>query len=119
MEEKLIPAFDYAIENGNIAVFDALAKDFDSFSDDDKKILLIRTLINSPDVSFVKHVIDFGYSLDYENDGATLLHYAAANKNVEIVRFFIEQGLDVNAIDNAGDSSLFCAAEYCENPDVL
>ena len=119
MEEKLIPAFDYAIENGNIAVFDALAKDFDSFSDDDKKILLIRTLINSPDVSFVKHVIDFGYSLDYENDGATLLHYAAANKNVEIVRFFIEQGLDVNAIDNAGDSPLFCAAEYCENPDVL
>lgn len=65
----------------------------------------MRTLINSPDVSFVRHVIDFGYSLDYENDGTTLLHYAAANKNVEIVRFFIEQGLDVNAAENLAKQS--------------
>lgn len=119
MEEALISAFDYAIEKGDIQVFDALAKDFDSFSDDDKHTLLTRTLVKSSDMDFVKHVIDFGYSLDYARNGATILHYAAANSNPKIVRFFIEQGLDVNAKDDSEDPPLVYAAQYSENPDVL
>ena len=35
MDEKLFDAFEYAIEAGNIEMFDLLAKDFDKFEQKD------------------------------------------------------------------------------------
>ena len=120
MEENLLSAFDYAIDTANSAVFDALAKDFASFSHDDKETLLIRTCVRAPSLGFVQHVLGYGYSLDYKgDDGATLLHYAAGSEHAEIIRHFIKEGLDVNAKDNDGLTPLCYAAQYAGSADVL
>ncbi|KAK4452612.1 ankyrin [Podospora aff. communis PSN243] len=59
--------------------------------------------------------------LDHCNDGAaaalrlesthgeTLLHFAAFGKNLAVVEFLIEHGLDVNAMDKHGWTPLVCA----------
>ena len=45
-------------------------------------------------------------------DGNTVLHHAAANGLVEVVRYLVEeQRLDVNATDNYGVTALRVAAE--------
>lgn len=44
-----------------------------------------------------------GADLHYSDEnGRTLLHYAAVNGNVPVLRHLIARGLDVNATDNAG-----------------
>jgi hypothetical protein len=45
-------------------------------------------------------------------DGWTPLHYAASGPNVEVVRFLLDQGADVDAIAPNGASPLMMAARY-------
>ncbi len=47
-----------------------------------------------------------------DNDGKTLLHFAAIKGNVEIVRALIQTGADVNIADKDGRVPLFEAAFY-------
>lgn len=86
MDEKLTHAFEYAIESGNIEMFDLLAKDFDKLDQNDKNFLLERTVIAAPNTEFIQHVLDLGYDLKYKDiDGNTLLHFAAVSSQPEIV----------------------------------
>ena len=111
MDEKLKGVFDYAITAGSTEVFDALAKDFASFEQEDKDWLLRRTIVYAPNTAFIQHVLDYGKSLDYKDEnGVTLLHGAAISDHPETVRFFIKKGLDVNAKDNDGWTPLMAAA---------
>lgn len=88
MDEKLFDAFEYAIEAGNSEIFDLLAKDFDKFEQKDKNTLLERTVLAAPDTEFIQHVLDYGYDLKYtDEDGNTLLHFAAVSPHPETVRF--------------------------------
>lgn len=120
MDERLKDAFDYAITTGNTEVFAALAKNFSSFEQEDRNWLLTRTITNTQSTTLIQHVLDYGYSLDYKgNDGATLLHYAAASDHPEVVRFFIERGLDVNAKDNDSWTPLIAAATNTDSVEVL
>lgn len=41
--------------------------------------------------------------------GESVLHYAAAGGNVDVVKFLVGRGLDVNAISNNGWTPLLCA----------
>ena len=41
--------------------------------------------------------------------GESLLHYAAAGKDIDVVQFLISRGLDVNAVTNNGWTPLVCA----------
>ncbi len=45
-------------------------------------------------------------------DGWTPLHYAASGPNVEVVRFLLEQGAEIDAIAPNGASPLMMAARY-------
>jgi ankyrin repeat protein len=64
-----------------------------------------------------KMLIDYGADTGVINkDGKTLLHCVAQHGTVEIIEFFISNGLDVNAKDNEGQTPLFLAVE--ENSDV-
>ena len=120
MDEKTISAFDYAIDNGDTTVLDALVKKFDLLSDEDKKTLLFRTFVRSNSLKFVQHVLNYGYSLDYKAESnETLLHYASGGDNAETVKYLIEQGLPIEAKDNDGLTPLFYAAQYTNNVDVL
>ena len=120
MDEKLFDAFEYAIEAGNIEMFDLLAKDFDKFEQKDKNTLLERTVITGPDTEFIQHVLDYGYDLNYkDDDGNTLLHFAAVSSHPETVRFFISKGLDKEAKNKIDATPLCVAAKENENVEVL
>ena len=120
MNEKLKTAFEYAIETNNTEVFDALAKDFASFPQEDKEWLLEHTIRTAQSTDFIQHVLDYGYSLDYkDNDDTTLLHYAAMSNNPETVRFFIECGIDVNAKELHGWTPILFAARNTGSVEVL
>lgn len=120
MDEKLFDAFEYAIEAGNIEMFDLLAKDFDKFEQKDKNALLERTVVAGPDTEFIQHVLDYGYDLNYkDDDGNTLLHFAAVSSHPETVRFFISKGLDKEAKNKIDATPLCVAAKENENVEVL
>ncbi len=119
MEQKLINVFDYAIETGNIEMFDFLAKDFEKFTQDDKNMLLEKTVINSPSTKFLQHVLDYGFDVNYKKDGFTLLHFAASSSYPATVKFFLDKGIDVNVKDDDNNSPISIAAEYSDNPEVL
>ncbi|KAK0639732.1 ankyrin repeat-containing domain protein [Cercophora newfieldiana] len=58
---------------------------------------------------YLDHCVDADTTLHRQNlHGETLLHYAAAGKNVDVVGFLIYSGLDVNAINNNGWTPLIC-----------
>lgn len=53
-----------------------------------------------------------GMGANVRREGWTPLHYAASGPNVEVVRFLLDQGADVNAIAPNGASPLMMAARY-------
>lgn len=120
MDANNIAAFDWAIKTGSTALFDELAKDFASFSQEDKDTLFLRTVINAPTTVFIQHVLDYGMSIDRRtSNDATWLHYAAMSDYPDTVRFFIEKGLNVNEMDESGNTPIVYAAEFSGNVDVL
>ena len=73
MEKKLRNAFDYAISNGSIEMFDLLAKDFDKFDQEDKNSLLRRTIQCSPSTEFIQHVLNYGYDINFVDEDKNTL----------------------------------------------
>ncbi|MBQ4377634.1 MAG: ankyrin repeat domain-containing protein [Treponema sp.] len=117
---KIYDAFDYAIESGNIELFDLLAKEFDKLNQSEKNILLEKVVINSPDIELVKHIFDYGFDINYQNsDKNTLLHFAAVSSYPETVRFFLDKGLDIEARNEWEATPLLAAAKESDNPEVL
>jgi len=45
-----------------------------------------------------------------DNNGNTVLHLAALNSNLGVIKYLIKKGANVSAIDNYGNTSLFLAA---------
>jgi len=59
------------------------------------------------DVGMVRMYLDHGTPVDVRNcEGTTGLHAAAAGGHVDVIRFLIAAGADVNAVDRMGDSPL-------------
>lgn len=122
MAKKDITIFTYAITEADTAVFDALVKDFDGFDQELKDEILTHTVMNAPDTKFIEYVIekccfDLGYK---DEDGATLLHWAAASNYPETVKFFLAKGLDIEAkTSDTQETPLLYAAKYSDNPKVL
>jgi ankyrin repeat protein len=53
-----------------------------------------------------------GLGAKVRREGWTPLHYGATGPNVEVVRFLLDQGADINAIAPNGASPLMMAARY-------
>lgn len=120
MTETLLIAFKYASEAGNIELFDVLAKEFDSFTQEDKNQLLEQTVIHSPNTDFISHVLEFGYDLNYKDDADnSLLHLAAMSSYPQTVQFFISKGIDIEAKNSNDETPLFNAATFSDNIEVL
>lgn len=122
MAKKNIDSFQYAILNADIPVFDALVRDFDGFEQELKNDILTHTVMNAPDTKFIEYVIEkCGFDLGYKDeDGATLLHWAAASNYPETVKFFLAKDLDIEAkTSDTQETPLFYAAKYSDNPEVL
>ena len=57
-------------------------------------------------------MLEEGCPLDMSSDGATVLHFAAAGGNVELVRELLGRGCDVNAVKTNGFTPLHDAAAH-------
>ena len=53
-----------------------------------------------------------------DNDGMTVLHWAAMRNTVEVVQWLVEQGLDINATDSDGETPLDKAINAGSNKSV-
>ena len=76
--------------------------------------------VNNGDVEGVKFFINAGDGVINQKNigGATALHIAARNGSAEIVNILINNGADVNAIDNEGWTALMRAASF-KYPEIV
>lgn len=111
-------AVDLAIKSENTELLDVLVKD--SPKSLSRDTLLKRTIIASPSTEIIQHVLDYGYDINYKDeDGNTILHFAAMSFYPETVRFFISKGLDLEAVNKMGETPLFVAAKKNGNLEII
>ncbi len=100
-------------------------KDFNSFineslllSDDLKtltpdqlgELLIDEVCKESPDLQYIKNILDVGCSVEFTMyNGLTALHYAAGYGHLDAVKFLLSIGADINAKDDKGWTALHWA----------
>lgn len=121
MNDNVLNAFNYAIETANTEMFDSLIKEFETGDQEDRDLIVIRTVVHATDIFFIQYVMDRGhYNIDWKNnDGNSFMHYAAMSDNPETIRFFLKKGLDVNACGYDNQIPIYYAACYTANVDVV
>ena len=120
MDEKLISSFEYALETQNMEMFNFLLKDYGAFKKKDKEELLKVVALKSLNSTFVKRFLELGADINYrDEDGNTLLHYAAASCHPEVVQFLIEKGLSVDARNNSQATPLCVAAKETSSLKIV
>ncbi|MEM6734807.1 MAG: ankyrin repeat domain-containing protein [Bacteroidota bacterium] len=68
--------------------------------------------------------MDYLVSLDYDplstqKDGSTLLHAAIDKQNVELLKYLVELGININVKDNNGQTVLHYAAMQVDDDELL
>ena len=73
------------------------------------------------DVEKVKSLINLGADIYYKDDtGRTAFMYATYHRHLNVMRYFIELGVDINATDNNGFRALnVISTRYGENIEVV
>lgn len=93
---------------------------YDSSSDDVAGINALMSAVANNDVNGVKFFSKAGRALINQKNfgGATALHVAAREGNTEIAKTLIENGADVNVVDNEGWTPLM-RASLAGNKDIV
>lgn len=94
---------DLARENGNLAFFKYLSSpnQFLSYTRNKNKDIIIAVILSDPQK--IKELISQGANVNAkDNEGETILMYAAAKGWLELVDLLIKKGVDVNAKDMDG-----------------
>jgi len=97
-----------------------ISKSNDADSQGVAGISSLMNAVNNEDVEGVKFFISAGDNVVNQKNigGATALHIAARNGNAEIVNILVNNGADVNAIDNEGWTALMRASSF-KHPEVV
>ncbi|KAL4232517.1 Ankyrin repeat domain-containing protein 6 [Mactra antiquata] len=66
----------------------------------------LRHSASKGDIEDVSECLQAGAKFDPDQDGRTALHYAALNGYVDVARFLIEKGCDINLQDASGYTAL-------------
>jgi len=93
MDKDLLDCFSYAILQGDSKLFDLLAKDFDKFDQKDKTSLLENTIIGAPNTSFIQHVLDYGYDINYKNE-----EFGVENVNEALDKLYSDMTIDLEEV---------------------
>ncbi|MCG8182584.1 ankyrin repeat domain-containing protein [Tenacibaculum piscium] len=110
-------AFNYTAYKGNKAMLELLIKKglpYKNLSINGDNAILASTIgsrngYNS--LSFIKYLENLGINPNVTNkDGVTPLHNIAySNKDIEVYNYFLEKGVNVNQVDNNGETPLLKA----------
>ena len=74
----------------------------------------------SHDISILKKLITFGADIHYKtNEGFSLLHCAAMNKHIEVLKYVLSLGFYVDLADNDGCTALCWAVSRNSNIQIL
>jgi ankyrin repeat protein len=94
----------FALDNKHYDMIDFLIK-----AGADKDYALLNAIRNN-EVGVAKKLADAGANLMSKNEGnVTLLHFAAMAGATKSIKWLLDQGLDINAIDCTGGTPLFDA----------
>ncbi len=76
------------------------------------ELLLAEVQMDSPDIQFIQDLIYVGCPIDAKNKlGQRALHFAACGK-LEVVKFLVSNGAQVDVGDNWGRTALHVAAHW-------
>ena len=78
--------------------------------------------IENGDLELLKHVISYGNDINckYRSNSVTALHIAVQDKkNVDIVKYLVEHGANVNQCDNFDMTPLHHACREKENVEIV
>ena len=83
-----------------------------------KKKKLLSALVNG-DIEAVKHLIDRGANTKarYFKEKSTPFMIAASLGHIEIAQLILKHGVDINAVNNKGQTALHLA--ICNNPNSI
>lgn len=104
--------FNYVAKTGNINLLNSLLNKGVKGNDNAFIFAAYGTRGNTNNIAFYKYLVSIGLNLkNAAIDGETPLHIVAArNSNLELIKYFLEKGLDVNAIDHSGNTPFINAA---------
>ncbi|MDR0402462.1 MAG: ankyrin repeat domain-containing protein [Treponema sp.] len=68
-----------------------------------------KTAVDAFNIDLEAKAFDTGFFGETIDLGTTILHIAARRNNADLVKFLLEAGADVNALDNNGQTALFYA----------
>ncbi|MBR6078589.1 MAG: ankyrin repeat domain-containing protein [Treponema sp.] len=115
--------FKNAVAAGNLDVVKLLLKDFESFDEEDRIFVLIASILNSDGrgTEILDYVVSTcGYGMDFAtDDGWTVLHYAAATSDPNLVKYFVDRGADIEARTKFEATPLLVAGSNTPNPEVI
>lgn len=77
------------------------------FADKEKNKWTLQDVVTGGSIELLEILIDRDIPLEKGRDiyGWTLIHYAAAKGNLEILKYLVKQGIDINQRTHAGESA--------------
>jgi len=89
-----------------------------------RNIRTVESVITGPthieinDLDIVRKLIDRGADLGVDAQGLSPLHSAVSHCHLEIVKIFLDTGIDINLMNRHGRSPLLSAFEDCAFPEM-
>lgn len=118
--ENFMAVLNCAFEEKDMEMFEYLTRNYDSMKRRERNEILITTTRCAPDAAYLRHLVEKGADLGYQDkDGNTLLHHAAASSSEDTVQYLIDGRLNLEAKNIAGDTPLYIAALESDNLAVL
>lgn len=112
LNDEIKGMFEYDFATEDAKLFDSLAEHFCTQSQKLKNELLQFAAVKAKSPVLIEHAIALGGDLNYiDATGSSLLHYAASSCHANVVQFFLDKGLSVDARNNS-DSTPLCSAAY-------
>ena len=110
-----------AIERDNLIEVKKLLKDgVEPNLEIEEVPLLIIALKRKASLEVIKELINAGANMHYTNeDGVSVLDEAIESKNLEIVKFLVESGIDVNATKRGSGFTPLMVATTLGNSELV
>lgn len=109
MKRKLNNEIIRKVYLGNYEEIKGLIEEVASLKDSDGRNILFHAILSN-NLEFVSAFVDKGVDINcHDKLGWTPLHYAVQIYSLEISKFLIEKGANVDSVDNHGNSVLWRA----------